>query len=665
MLFMVLQSHVYAQDNNKKEDLLIQTADSLYNQAEYEQAISKYREYIDSQGKPDEGQKKDLADLHGTIAFCYFRLDKYHDAIDWYGKALELRRELGNLEDVANTINNIGLCYKQLGNYDKAIEYYTQTLKIDEELGQGNEIAKTINNIGMVYKSWGRYDKALEHFERSLSIKKGLNDQVGVAKSLNNIGLLYFDWKKYDQALLSFKESIEIDRSLNNVEDLGTRLNNVGKAYFLMNEFDSALFYFERSLEIHQEARDQDQIALEYNNIGKVHQARKQYRDAINYFSSALDIYSKLGMESEKATVLANLSNAYRTVGQNEKSLQMLDSSTAIAIKINLRNQLKQNYEYYSTIYSDRQDYKKSLEYFKKYTDLKDSMFTSETSRQLADFQIKYEKEKDQARILSLEKENLSKTVQRNAYMFTGLAVVFIASFIILYLRQRAVHVKIITEEKIRRLEEEKKLMGAKLLVEGQEEERKRIATELHDGLGVLLSATKMQFSVIRDKNTENREIIDKAYKMLEQASGDVRKISHNMMPGLLTKLGFYEAVQDLFEKIDDSGKLHAVCAIRGNEERLPENKEIMLYRIVQEMVNNTLKHAEANNIELKVTADEEKLDVLYADDGKGFDVKEKLGTESIGLKSIQSRVDFLNGRLQVDSNPGKGVRYSLQIPVN
>ncbi len=476
---------------------------------------------------------------------------------------------------------------------------------------------------------------------------------------------MYFDWKKYDQALLSFKEAIEIDRSLNNVDDLGTRLNNVGKAYFLMNEFDSALFYFERSLEIHREARDQDQIALEYNNIGKVYQARGQHRDAINYFLSALEIYSSLGMESEKATVLANLSAAYLTVGQHEKSLQMLDSSTAIANRINLRNQLKQNYEYYSSVYSDRQDYKKSLEYFKKYTDLKDSMFTSETSRQLADFQIKYEKEKDQARILALEKENLKKTVQRNAYLFTGLAVVFIAFFIILYLRQRAVHAKIISEEKIHRLEEEKKLMSAKLLVEGQEEERKRIATELHDGLGVLLSATKMQFSVIRDKNSENREIIDKAYQMLEQASGDVRKISHNMMPGLLTKLGFYEAVEDLFEKIADSGKLQAVCTIRGNEERLPENKEIMLYRIVQEMVNNTLKHAEAGNIELKITADEEKLDVLYADDGKGFDVKEKLGTESIGLKSIQSRVDFLNGRMQVDSNPGKGVRYSLQIPVN
>jgi two-component system, NarL family, sensor kinase len=96
--------------------------------------------------------------------------------------------------------------------------------------------------------------------------------------------------------------------------------------------------------------------------------------------------------------------------------------------------------------------------------------------------------------------------------------------------------------------------MAAKLLVEGQEEERKRIATELHDGIGVLLSATRMQFSVLEEKSPENKDLINRASKMLEQASGDVRKISHNMMPGLLTKLGFLEAAEDLFERISDGG---------------------------------------------------------------------------------------------------------------
>jgi two-component system, NarL family, sensor kinase len=638
-------------------------ADSLLDEGQYEQAIAKYREYVDLQKKPDEDQRKDIADCCSNVGLCYYKLDKYSEAIEWFRKALDLQNKKSDLESVASTLNNIGLNYKMLGNYDKAIDFYEQTIRIDEELGKGNEMAKTFNNIGMVYRVWGKYDKAIEYLEKSLRLKDSLNDQAGVSKSLNNMGLVYTEWKKYDQAILSFRESLKLEESFKNEGETAIRLNNLGRVYFYLKQYDTALVYFEKTLAIQVKVHDLDQIALAYNNIGKVYLARDDHEKAAYYLRSALDLYNQLGKEGEKATVLANLSDINRQMGHNGKALQLLDSSTIIAEKLNLRYQLQQNYLYYSDVYSDLTNYQKSLEYYKKYTTMKDSVFSKEILSQLSDFQIKYEKEKDQARILALEKENLKKTNQRNAYMFTVLGIIVIALFIIIYFRQKAVHVKIITGQKILQLEEERKLMAAKLLVEGQEEERKRIATELHDGLGVLLSATKMQFSIISDKSPENKELIDKATRMLEQASGDVRKISHNMMPGLLTKLGFFEAVEDLFEHISDTKGLNAVCSISGDQDRLAENKEIMLYRIVQEMVNNTLKHAEAGNIELHIRVLPGMLEMNYSDDGKGFDFKQKLENESIGLKSIQSRVNFLNGKLDIDSKSGEGVKYAFKIP--
>jgi two-component system NarL family sensor kinase len=123
--------------------------------------------------------------------------------------------------------------------------------------------------------------------------------------------------------------------------------------------------------------------------------------------------------------------------------------------------------------------------------------------------------------------------------------------------------------------------------------------------------------------------------------------------------------VEDLFEHIDESMNLNATCVIKGDhEERLPENKEIMLYRIVQELTNNTLKHAEAKNITLDISIVPNSLEMVYADDGKGFDYNSKIENDSLGLKSIQSRVNFLNGFLSVDSKPGQGVRYTFEIPV-
>ena len=138
------------------------------------------------------------------------------------------------------------------------------------------------------------------------------------------------------------------------------------------------------------------------------------------------------------------------------------------------------------------------------------------------------------------------------------------------------------------------------------------------------------------------------------------------MMPGLLTKMGYYEAVEDMIDNLNDMPGIHAECVIEGDQERLPENKEIMLYRVVQELVNNTLKHANAKNVSLKIIRSFEQIELVYTDDGTGFDVEKALRSseKSLGLKSIQSRIVFLNGDLKIESSPGNGVMYSIRIPV-
>ena len=207
--------------------------------------------------------------------------------------------------------------------------------------------------------------------------------------------------------------------------------------------------------------------------------------------------------------------------------------------------------------------------------------------------------------------------------------------------------------------------MAARFLVEGQEQERKRVALELHDNLGVLLSVTKMQFTAIRDKSPDNEALINKATKFLEQASSDVRKISHNLMPGLLTKLGLFEALEDFFETLDEANDIDAKIGVVGPKERLPENTEIMIYRMVQEMVNNTIKHANADKIDLTLIIHPDEMDISYSDNGKGFDVKEILSQKTMGIQSIRSRVKFLDGTIKIDSSQGNGTVYRICIPLN
>ena len=421
-LFLFLPELFYPQE--KQQSQLLTKADSLMQSGNYESAIDKFKEFLDDPGITKTNNAEQLALCYNSIAVCYYQLDNYTAAIEWFLMDLEVQRQRGDLESIATTMNNIGLNYKMRGNYDKAIEYYEQTVEIDEQMGKGSEIAKTLNNIGMVYRIWGIYAKAIEFFERSLQIRKSLNDQAGIAKTLNNIGLVYTDWKKFDQAVVSLKESLRIEETLNNESETGIRLNNLGRVYFMMNTYDTALVYFGKALEIHRHLQDKDQIALAYNNIGKVFLAMKKNENAEKYLLSALQIYSDLDLEAEKATVMANLSDISKASGNYGKSILMLDSSTIIAEKLNLRNQLQQNYLSYSNYYADRKDYKQSLEYFRKYSNIKDSVFSKEVLSQLSDFQVRYETEKKESEITLLKQneeiQNLAlkkQTVVRNSFI--------------------------------------------------------------------------------------------------------------------------------------------------------------------------------------------------------------------------------------------------------
>jgi signal transduction histidine kinase len=273
--------------------------------------------------------------------------------------------------------------------------------------------------------------------------------------------------------------------------------------------------------------------------------------------------------------------------------------------------------------------------------------------------------------MVELENESLQKsnqlekrTNQRNRYLYGGSSILLIFIFFFTYYQQRTRKNRIIAQQRIKQLEEEKKFLAASSIVEGQEEERRRIAKELHDGLGVLLSSAKIHFATVRDKSPENKPLIDKASKLLEQATYDVRRISHNMMPGLLTKYGLFEAIEGLFDEIDDIKGLNAKIQIEGEPVRLKENTEIMLYRVLQELINNTLKHAEASNILLQMEIKPDILNVRYRDDGKGFDLEAEKNTKSIGLNSIVSRIKFLGGDLQIDSKKGEGVKFTFNVPI-
>jgi len=158
--------------------------------------------------------------------------------------------------------------------------------------------------------------------------------------------------------------------------------------------------------------------------------------------------------------------------------------------------------------------------------------------------------------------------------------------------------------------------------------------------------------------------MLDKAENLLKQAGGEVRKISQNMMPVVLSKFGLLEALEDMFDKLNEMEELEVKTNIEGGKERLSENTEIMLYRVIQEMVNNTLKHAKAKSIEFSCKKEAGTIIIDYRDDGVGFDMENLPHSASLGVYGIQSRIDFLKGKLKVETAKGKGTFYQITLSV-
>ena len=197
-----------------------------------------------------------------------------------------------------------------------------------------------------------------------------------------------------------------------------------------------------------------------------------------------------------------------------------------------------------------------------------------------------------------------------------------------------------------------------------RENERKRIAGDLHDSLGPLLSAVKLNISSVEIEDAADQQILDKTGGYLDEIIGSLRRISHDLLPSTLERRGLLEAVQEFITQVKNKQSVNIQLYV-VKEIKVPKEKEIHIFRMIQEIVHNTIKHAEARNLQIGFSEESGHLLCLTKDDGRGFD-KEKIlsGSSGLGLRSLESRCEILNGVLTLDSMPGGGTNYFIKIPV-
>ena len=325
-----------------------------------------------------------------------------------------------------------------------------------------------------------------------------------------------------------------------------------------------------------------------------------------------------------------------------------------------------------SGIYEQSGQFEKAVVHLNEYHTMKDSLFTSQVMANLDSLNVAYETARREKQIAGQELRLQQSRNVRTLLLVLLVTLLLLSGLTFWYiwnrnklnheLTRQEVRLK---EQQIEKLEQEKKLLAMSSMIEGQEEERMRIARDLHDGLGGLLSTIKTRFSTISAEidALESMDVYKKVDDLINTASEEVRRISHNMAPQAIRLGHLKDALQDLASQLRHPG-LNVHFEWTGDEDELPENVSIMLYRIAQELANNVVKHAGAQHLMVQVNRYTDQINLIVEDDGKGFDVEEALRSDGLGMKSVRSRIAYMNGEIDIHSNPGRGTTVSVQLTI-
>lgn len=591
-------------------------------------------------------------------------------------KGLELEKEEKNELGIARAKRLLAIVQKKLKNYDAAIELYQESLAIQKQQKNHKKIAGLYNNIALLYKSKNEFIKALQYYHKSINLRDSIGDKKGLIISYKNIGAFYNDLKKYERALVELEKGRKLGVELQDSIQLSSILLNMGASYNYLKQVDSALIYFNRSLTIKEKLQLKNKEAI-YNNIGSIKEKKNELDEAINLYNKSITVATENKNEIQLIDAYYNIGRTYKKKKQYTKALDYYFKALALAEKHKKEYRILDILSGIGKVYELLEDYENANLYNERHIVIRNQLEAQARKAAAAIQTLHYERSKN--KILQIEKgklevESKQKTIQLIA-LITGSTLLLLLFFVLFkFYRQKKQKEIAIQNEKIKQGEIEELLKTQELksihaMIDGQEKERKRIAQDLHDRLGSMLSVVKIHYKSVEENlekmKADSKMQYEKANELLDQACVAVREISHNMVSGVLTKFGLIPALHELKQNLESTGELEIELIDYGFDDRMDNDMEINIYRIIQELIGNILKHANAKEISIQLLKKETRINITVIDDGVGFDTDKIISFSGMGIKGIQSRVENLQGEVIFDSGKGNGTTVTINIPMN
>lgn len=512
-----------------------------------------------------------------------------------------------------------GESLRRKASFDDALKHYINAATIADSIADKWYLATALGYIRMLYTTIQDIPRAMEYQHRALDLWLQTDYTENIAACYGGLGILYRERKMYDSALHYYRKSAQYAFNTEDSSWIAFCCNDIGAAHSFLGNFDSSEYYLKMSVGIRERMNELHELPYTYNYLGENYERKRNLEQAEHYIRKALDL----------AIALGNHKQTYEA------------------------------YESLSDFFSRNKRYDSAYHYAMLHKIYKDSFVKVQQNEIIADLTTRYETVKKE-RIIREQQAVISRRNIGIAGVSTLLMVALFTGYA--FYRKKKSEQQLFLQKELTRQQE----LAGKAVIEAEEKERHRIAGDLHDSVGQMISAAKLNLSALRQellfKTKDSALAFDKALALVDESCREVRTVSHNIMPNALLKSGLADAIRSFIGKIDQR-IIHVNFYAEGFNEKMDQSVESILYRVIQECVNNVIRHSGANKLDIALVRDEEGISATIEDNGCGFDVSSRELAGGIGMKNIRSRVGYLKGTVEWDAVPGKGTVVAIFIP--
>ena len=620
-------------------------------------------------------------DSDGAMTMIYlgaeYEYNQPDSALYYFKKAYELSSRVHYVRGIVNGLSLQAGVLADRNELDTAIALDSVAIVISQKANYQMGLAAVYNNIAILYDNKGDLVHSVDYYLRAIAMDEQFHDDSRLATAYSNIAGVYVHLNEFEKAYAYSLKGIALGRKCRDKNAMESGYLNLSPALIKMDRPDSALVVLKDLVALALSSKDNDIVVGSLDNICAIYGDKGQWALEKANATILLDFADSVREGQGVFDGLIRMSNYYWWKKDYVRAMGAISDAIGRAKSEGRGKNLSVAYDKAAMV----ELVQGHVKAYSRYKEMKDSIdelvLSDRIVKNTQELETRYSLNKKQAEIDDLQKrQRIQQLVLRQQYLINATLVGVVAVGImlaVLYRRNYLQKKKLLMadaqlqQQRITELEKEQQLSAAEAVLQGQVEERTRLAKDLHDGLGSILSGTKYFFTNMKGKlpiSPETAAAFERGVGMLDQSIHELRRVAHNMMPEALSKFGLDSALRDFCQSIDQSGAVKlSYISFNMDETTIPEARAAAIYRIVQELVNNVIKHAEARTALVQVIRKDAALSIAVEDDGKGFAISELAGSEGMGYLSLKNRVAWLNGTIDIQSATGKGASVNIEIP--